>query len=216
MGKDTVLDRLEAADWKDISLRLAHFAVWRASLYKWNSGDTGLLPRGKTPEDVACEAIEKVWNGTRNWDPEIYPDLLKHLMKIVESDISHLFKSADHRKRARAALSRKTPEGEEDPDPDQSFLENAAIDLSTPEALLVSDEEEQLRERIRNDFYSLVEGDDDLESVLLCFEEGIFKPEAIAVETGLDKKKVYNLKKKLLRRAAKFGNKVRPILRKEA
>ena len=50
-----------------------------------------------------------------------------------------------------------------------------------------------------------MKGDEDLELLLLCFEEGIDKPEKIAIETGWDINKVYNLKRKLLRKAAKIG-----------
>jgi hypothetical protein len=53
--------------------------------------------------------------------------------------------------------------------------------------------------------YAAVKGDEDLELLLLCFEEGIDKSEAIASQTGWDVKNVYNLKRKLLRRAVKIG-----------
>ena len=46
-----------------------------------------------------------------------------------------------------------------------------------------------------------MKGDDDLELLLLCFEDGIDKSDAIAAETGWDIKTVYNLKRKLLRKA---------------
>ena len=52
-----------------------------------------------------------------------------------------------------------------------------------------------------------MKGDEDLELLLLCFEEGIDKPEKIAIEADWDINKVYNLKRKLLRKAAKVGKK---------
>ena len=33
------------------------------------SGPHKILPGGKTREDIAVEAIEKVWNGERDWGP---------------------------------------------------------------------------------------------------------------------------------------------------
>jgi len=54
------------------------------------------LPGGMTPQDIAKKAITKVWDRTRSWDPEKYPDLLVHLQWIVDSDLSHLFNSKEH------------------------------------------------------------------------------------------------------------------------
>jgi hypothetical protein len=57
----------------------------------------------------------------------------------------------------------------------------------------------------------MVKGDEDLEMLILCFEERIDKPEAIAAQTGWDIQKVYNLKRRLSRRAAKFNKGMRKI-----
>lgn len=91
MKNDGILDSLEAADWDEIILKLVDYARWRARCYAWASGNPMSLPGGKTPEDVAFEAIEKVWQGVGTWDPDKYPNLLTHLKWIVKSDIDHLF-----------------------------------------------------------------------------------------------------------------------------
>ena len=86
MDNDRVLELLEVADWDDIVIRLTYYAVIRFNRYGWKSN----LPKGNSPDDVALNAIGKVWDGTREWDPDKYPDLLKHLKWIVKSDIEHL------------------------------------------------------------------------------------------------------------------------------
>jgi hypothetical protein len=206
MGKDRILELLEAADWDDIILKLTRYAIWRARRYTWRSGDPSRLPEGKTPEDIAIDAIEKVWNGTRDWDPDKYPDLLVHLKWIVKSDTEHLFSSMEHQKTGRMPALKGDEEtepsyGEIVRDPSSPTPETA----STPEEELIAQEDRRLEEKLKNGLYAAVKGDEDLELLLLCFEEGIDKPEAIASQTGWDVKKVYNLKRKLLRKAGKIG-----------
>jgi hypothetical protein len=199
MEKDSVLHLIKKADWKDIILKLTYYAIQRAKIYKWISGEFDRLLGGKTPEDIACEAIEKVLSGTRAWDPDKYPNLLTHLKWIVKSDMDHLASSLEHQTTGRMPLPVHDEEGPVDYYkiiPDQSS--------PTPEEVLITREKKELEEKLKNDLYALVEGDKDLEELLLYFDEGIDKPETIAAQSGWDISKVYNLKRKLLRKASKL------------
>jgi hypothetical protein len=193
MEKDRIHHLLENADWKDIILKLTHYALQRARVYSWRSGKSDQLLGGKTPEDIACEAIEKVLSGTRDWDPDKYPSLLTHLQWVVKSDMEHLASSMEHQATGRMP---KPGEGEEETIPDTS--------LQTPEEQLIVQEKEALEENLKGELYAIVKGDEDLEMLLLCFEEGMDKPEIIAAQTEWDVSKVYTLKRKLLRKAAKL------------
>ena len=198
---EKVLHLLDTADWEDIILRLTYYARQRAKVYSWKSGKTDQLLGGKTPEDIAFEAIEKVYAGTRNWDPDKYPNLLIHLEWIVKSDMEHLASSMEHKTTGRLPESE---EGEELPaelaDPSSSIQGK----IPTPEDDLVSREERDLEEKLKGELYAMVKGDEDLELLLMCFEEGIDKPEIIAAQTGWDVSKVYTLKRKLCRKASKI------------
>jgi hypothetical protein len=195
MEKDRVLHLLENADWKDIILKLTHYALQRARVYSWKSGKSDQLLGGKTPEDIAFEAIEKVLSGTRDWDPDKYPNLLTHLQWVVKSDMEHLASSMEHQATGRMPEPGEGEEGYETiPGPSSP----------TPEEELIAREKEDLEERLKGELYAMVKGDEDLETLLLCFEEGIDKPEIIAAQTGWDVSKVYNLKRKLLRKASKL------------
>jgi hypothetical protein len=195
MEKGRVLHLLENADWKDIILKLTHYALQRARVYSWKSGKSDQLLGGKTPEDIAFEAIEKVLSGTRDWDPDKYPNLLTHLQWVVKSDMGHLASSMEHQATGRMPEPGEGEEGYETiPDPSSP----------TPEEELIAREKEDLEERLKGELYAMVKGDEDLETLLLCFEEGIDKPEIIAAQTGWDVSKVYNLKRKLLRKASKL------------
>lgn len=193
MVQDKILELLESADWKDITFRLTHYAFWKACRYTWKSGSPDHLPGGRTPKDMAFDAIEKVWSGVREWDPDKYPNLYTHLKWIVDSDIDHLFKSKEHDK------SQRVPEAEFD----------RASETPNPEEQLIAKENMALEEEIRDEIYKMVEGDEDLETLILCFEEGIDKPQDIAEQTGWDVSKANNVKRKLFRKAAKLKHLIR-------
>ena len=204
MKKDTVLELLEEAGWEEIVRKLTFFAYGQARRYPWRSRSYKILPGGKTPEDIAVEAIEKVWNGKRDWDPERHPSLLLHLEWIVRSDMGHLFESTQHQKTMRFpeignALEEPANPGE--PSAFQGGFDRPSGILD-PERELMLQEQQELEDSVKAELSAVVEGDEDLGLLLLCFEEGLDKPEAIAEQMGWEVTKVYNLKKKLLRRAA--------------
>ncbi|MDM8555832.1 hypothetical protein QUF75_13960 [Desulfococcaceae bacterium HSG7] len=215
MIDDNLVKHFKLADWNDITLRLTLHAKDRAYRYNWYSGNPSILPGGKTVEDIACEAIEKVLRGKRKWDPKKYPDLLKHLKIIVNSDLSHLFQSKLNRKTTR---SEPWTNGEKNVVNDsistKSVLNNTekSNELKNPEDALLSLERKVLEDKLRDALYESVSGDDELESILLCFEEGIDKPQKLAEELNWKISKVNNLKRKLFRKAKKVGQ---TIVKKE-
>jgi DNA-directed RNA polymerase specialized sigma24 family protein len=88
--------QLLEADWKDIGVRLTAYAAWKSRNLQWRSGHAGTLAAGKTAEDLAADAILKVIEGTRAWDPARAP-LLTYLQRVVDSLVNHLAESADNR-----------------------------------------------------------------------------------------------------------------------
>ena len=204
MEKDGVLELLEATDWDDIILKLTYYAVFRFKRYAWQSN----LPKGYSPADVALYAIEKVWDGTRDWDPEKYPDLLTHLKWIVKSDVEHLFSSLEHKTTGRRPVITQEDGTEiELEGPACEHPHSISSKVLTPEEELIAKQQNEYEKALLAELHNAVKGDEDLELLMLCFEDGIDKPEAIAAETDWDIDKVYNLKRKLLRKAAKIGEK---------
>jgi hypothetical protein len=198
MEKDSIFHLIKKADWKDIILKLTYYAIQRSKVYRWKSGKSDRLLGGKTPEDIACEAIEKVLSGNRDWDPDKYPNLLTHLKWIVKSDMDHLASSLEHQTTGRMPEPVDGEEGQAD------YYETIPDQSPTPEEALIIREKKDLEERLKDELYAIVEGDEDLEELLLYFEEGIDKPEIIAKQSGWDVSKVYTLKKKLRRKASKL------------
>jgi hypothetical protein len=205
MEKDRVLELLEAADWDDIILRLTYYAAFRFQRYGWKSD----LPKGISPDDIAIIAIEKVWDRTRDWDPDKYPDLLTHLKWIVKSDVEHLFSSLEHKTTDQIPViinedGTKVELGETACEHPHSI----STKVLSPEEELIAKQKEKYGKALIAELHDAVKGDDNLELLLLCFEEGVDKPEAIAIETNWNISKVYNLKRKLLRKAAKIGKNI--------
>ena len=205
MEQDRVLELLETVDWNDIILKLTYYASMRFKRYAWRSN----LPKGNSPADIALQAIEKVWNGTRDWDPEKYPALLVHLKWIVKSDINHLFSSLELKTTGRKPVITKEDGTEvELEEPACEEPHSISAKALTPEDELIAKQQRKYEEALLNLLQDAVRGDEDLELLMLCFDEGFDKPEAIAAETGWDIDKVYKIKKKLLRKAAKIGEKI--------
>jgi len=94
------LESLDGIDWEDVGIRLTAYSTWKAANLRWRTGRAGDLAAGKTPEDVAEDAIWKVFEGRRRWDPQRGP-LLPYLRRVVDSLMNELAESADNRRQQR-------------------------------------------------------------------------------------------------------------------
>lgn len=183
-SKMTLTDfgRLEQVDWKIIGIQLAGYARWKAGRLHWRTGRTDDLAKGKTPEDVAAEAIEKALDGTRTLNLEINEDLLNCLKSIVDSDINHLVHSADNF-RQRPVIENQDGEELRDKMEFQAAHDNynelISQQPSNPEDHLVNIDEQEAERRIDRLLKSLA-GEKDLMEVLEAMLEGEAKPKDIA------------------------------------
>lgn len=94
--REDVQRQLNHVDWAEVGVRLTAYASWKARNLQWRTGCAEALAGGKTPEDLAADAILKVLGGDRAWDPNRGP-LLRYLEGVVDSLMSHLAASADNR-----------------------------------------------------------------------------------------------------------------------
>ena len=178
-----VLDRLHAADWEQLFPDLVSYASWRAADLPFTKGG-GELPQGHEPKDLVREAVTRVFEGRRVWDPTRDPDLLDYLRGVVSSLVSNLVTSADHVHRT--------------PEVDGEAVDLDALKAARPSPLALSASaqcEEELRE--------LVEGatadDPGLATVAMGLEDGMRAAE-IASEFSMEVGDVYGLTQKLRRR----------------
>ena len=147
MEPDRVLELLEAANWSDIIIQLTYYASIQFRRYGWRTG----LPKGNSPDDIAIIAIKKVWDGTRDWDPDKYPDLLKHLKWIVKSDVEHLSSSLEHKKTGRMPVVIKEDGTEvELGETACEHTHSISAKVLTPEEELITKQKKELSIRQRN------------------------------------------------------------------
>lgn len=204
-----VREKLERADWERITLTLVRYALFKVRRLKWHTGDRESLPEGKTAEDLACEAIEKVVSGDRRWDPTTCPDLLRYLKGVVDSLVSHLVVSEEHRRVRRMPQTDEGQEVEElltmaDPTAETAeHLVSVQVDLETRVV------ERLAAERFVDALFDQIAGDEELEAMVDILLRGIVKPKEIAAETGMNVERVYKLREKLDRAVQRVEKRIR-------
>lgn len=168
--------------WGEIYGRLVIYAATRLKL-------SGFQPRseidGIEPDDFVGNAIEKIFDGTRAWDFERFPDIEIHLKGVVKSLISSHLKSSGRRPIVQE-LELTERGGDTDDSPrDQSDYADETDELRITEAQWSYIEQQ------------FVDDDDGL----LVFYEWLdgSPPREISASCNLEVKDVYNVIKKVKR-----------------
>ncbi len=194
---ETVTGEVEVTDiesvtedqWAEYLKRLALHAGGFFTAYGWRTKGNWAGPRGVTPGDIAADAILKVLDGTRRYDPSKCPNLMTYLRNVVRSLVSHLVGAADTRRvRPMPQMSEDDadgpvdmePEGDE-PDPLENCIKNEIVDKLKAAA---AQEQDPL----------VVE-------ILECLDAGITKPAEIAEVLDVEVKTINNAQKRLWRKA---------------
>lgn len=193
-------------DWQKISLELAKHTALKVRRLYWRTPCEEILPEGETIKSLVSKAVEKVLSGERKWNPDKNPDLLKYLKSVLDSLISHLATSIDNQLLQRFQV---TNDGQDK----QDLLTRAdtpyATELGkTPEELMLEKEKAERDNKILSELIDVISDDEELSILWNCFEKGIVKADEIAKETGFDVSHVYQLRRKLDRRAATLGEKL--------
>jgi hypothetical protein len=172
------LERLRSLDWNDLGARLLIFTkYWAKTYYHWSAGPT--LPEGKTPEDVAKEAISSFWASVRKWNPKY--SVLTQLKGAVRSILSNL-----HKKKSTQATDVQPPEFFD-------FHMDPGRDPAT---------EADSNDYCKAIFATLYEQDEVLNSeelmmVVMAYEDDADSIDDVVAKTGLDRKKIYALRRQL-------------------
>jgi hypothetical protein len=108
-GLGTVMEELLALtdeEQKALLKRLTNHALFKMRNLSWRGAYIsrgGGVPGAYEPYDFALDAIQKLLDGTRNWNRAEYQTLEDVLKSIIDSDISHLVESVDNIKGRRLA-----------------------------------------------------------------------------------------------------------------
>ncbi len=202
-----ILELIQNADWERIALELTRYAAWRVG--RWPKHTRSAVASRLCPEDLAYNAITAVVSGPgksgraakgqRAWDPDRYPDLLAHLKNVVDS-LAFAARTAEDTDRVRQY--HQTEDGEEvekpPPQPGRTFAppksEWSSGPPTNPEEEALAKEADEAALKI---IMSAAEGNEELETILEAMMNGHEKPAEIAEATGIDVKRVYQLRRTL-------------------
>ena len=210
MINNKLLHAVETADWDDIYPRAIKFAMSKLS-FKTGSPREG-VPKTEEAEEIVNEAIRKIIEGCtgeetegakkgfRKWDPS-RGTLVDYLLSVIKSDISHLYKSEDYVSVSRIPIVEGSIE--DGPIEVEELLKRARVPEKHAAEMNPdppqSPEEIYLVNEVRDGLLKAVEGDDELEGIILCMLDGFEKPGDIADQLGIAPSMVNNAKKRLKR-----------------
>lgn len=186
---DAIISKLDGADWETIYPRVLRHAVYKCKRFNL-LGTVKFNPEDFVQEAVACAYGCGEDQKFRNWNRERYPDLSDFLISIVDSLVNHKYehikKFKDDFLDCEDGLNCNLSTGA---DP---LAESLFVSL-TPLSPL---DELERKERIIRCYEILqktASGNEDMEMVKMCLEEGIVKAKEIATTTGIDIKKIYKI-----------------------
>lgn len=195
-----VRDLLDAHPWEDTVPRLVKYARAKMRELVWQGIFGGPAPGGQQAYDLVADAVGKLLDGRRAWDPEAQPDLFLHLRGIVDSDVGHLAVSLGNRLTLRAAGRRDDDEADDAPDP----IESHASTTPDPEAKALLDEQARLSDEFLIELDLFLQDEPDLQTIVEAIVDDAEKPAEIAATLKIDVKSVYAARKRLQRRVEVF------------
>jgi RNA polymerase sigma factor (sigma-70 family) len=180
-----VVRRIEALgtnELQDLILQLTHYAEARVRFRcKWFPSQR--LAGGVEGKDIAMDAITRLLQGRRRWDPDAEPDLLAYLKSVVKS-ILHDRVTETRREAVEA-----------DPEDEPPLVDQVPAPNPGPEQSAVAAEEAAATNRMLE---ALDKEEDQL--VFLAILDGTDKPADIAQALNLPVRDIYRIKQKIMRR----------------
>jgi len=166
-----------------LALLLLRYAYQYAASVGWKVQDRAIA-RGEGIEDLVQDALASLHGGDpkRRWDCQKHPDPMDHLRSFVNSRLSSLARCYD-RKHVKYSV-----------DPEQHAV------TETPESLLMRDQEEAWRARLRDLVLTEILGDSVLVAVYdLLEKEEVASPAELAQRLNLSLEDAKNAKKRFRR-----------------
>lgn len=211
------LKTLSDEELNKLILTLGKYAVKTSKNLRWRSGNAFDLPKGESAESIVSLAFELVYEGKRNWNPEVNPDFTGFLMDIIDSRLNHLATSHDN------VLLREPPSDIEfeslSPVLVTSRKTNERVQAAdwlskkprTPEEELFDKETALLEKRALLALEEAIHGDTELKAIYGAIMKGCDSDKKIADSTGLEIEKVRAAKKRMGRRIDSISTQFRNL-----
>ncbi len=185
------IDGITDDQWKEYLQSLTLHAVRQFEKRGWGSVRKGWSgPEGNGPDDVAQEAIRRVYERERVYNPAAYESFLQFLCATANSLISHLAECA--RRRKVVSLSQLA----NDDDSTSNTIEPASTTRGPLEECL----SQEVRDRLEAAVLCHFGNDPVVLGIIDCLDGGTTKREEIAEYLSVDPKEIDNAKKRLRRK----------------
>lgn len=166
--------------------RVVAYAILTVRRKRWSRN--GTIPEGKEAEDLVHDAIRRVLDGRRHWEPDKVPDLELYLCGIVRSIAGDLARSPAN----RMDVLEETTKGDK-----FETLPPALVCTSTIESETTLIEENR---ELVDEIMAAASQDPVLEKIIQAAMDGSTKPREVSDATGLPVAQVYAGMKKIRRR----------------
>ena len=197
-----LVELLQNADWKRLTLLLEGYAdnvlrryIWRG--FRVSVGPQGqLLAAGKSADEFVMEAVDALLNGPRQYDYEL--SLEQNLRRTIESSIWNWKKKSDRQPLLdhRSVLS----EDGEEFDPITAAADPRSAGTSEAE----KNERRGHQKLLLEEFEVSLQNDAELSALFDAYKSGFEKPAEIEELTGIPAARIYELKRKLVAKLNKF------------
>lgn len=196
------VSRISDNEWGEIALDLERYALSVSRNLRWRTRNALELPCGETVGSIVSKAIEKLFSGEREWDPETEPDIRKYLKAVIDSLLNHLAESQDN---TLVTVAPKPGSADSPAWESGSAKRDPAIDWlvppqRSPEAALLQQEQAALEDRALELLLDECGDDSVLMAVLESMMDGYDKSAEIAKHKGIPVQDVYNAAKRLDRK----------------
>jgi len=177
------------------AVKLSQSKTWSQTKFGFINSENTVLLQGKSPVDIAAEAIELTIEGReghRRWDPIKCPSLMGHLCGVVKS---LLFNESKRKENQSAKFIQLDEDGEL----------SDMLDISKIEEKSPGPEEQVEFHDTLDRITEALSGDQELEKFYDLWANGT-RPKEIIEHLGLrDNNDVSNLHRKLIRRLTQAG-----------
>lgn len=185
------IDRITEDQWKEYLKHLMLHVARQFQKRGWGSVRKGWSgPKGTSPDDIAQEAIRRVYERERVCNPAAYESFLQFLRATANSLMSHLAESV--RRKNVVSLSQLSC----DEDAPGSVIEPA----STSPGPLQDCIGREVRDKIAAAVLCHFGNDPLVLGIVDCLDGGITKREEIAEYLSVDPREIDNAKKRLRRK----------------
>jgi hypothetical protein len=176
------LEFLRSQDWEDLAAKVLVSALFWARKYGWKPGET--MAEGATPETITWDVISDFWTEKRVYNPKW--TLVTQLRNAARSKISTLCKSKEA----------ETTERLGDDEPEAKLRKS--VDDGRRETERLIEIRDLFKEVIGRLFqHPKVQRGEDLQLLVRALAKGLWETAEISKETGLETKRIHQLKRDL-------------------